>query len=117
MAMATSITTATAKVMKPVTAMAVATAKAMATATAMVTPTATVTAMTTITVIYRNCDVLPLLKFCTNKPILALLLRQFFLGGGKGGFHPKKGCNAPSSGYGFLRKKILHKLYTYCKLL
>jgi hypothetical protein len=45
----------------------------------------------------RNCDVLPLLKFCTNKPILALLLRQFFFwGGGKGAFHPKKGCNALS---------------------
>ncbi len=40
--------------------------------------------------IYRNCDVLPLLKFCTNKPILASLLRQFFLGGVKGGVLPKK---------------------------
>ncbi len=38
----------------------------------------------------RNCDVLPLLKFCTNKPILASLLRQFFLGVGKGGVSPKK---------------------------
>jgi hypothetical protein len=38
----------------------------------------------------RNCNVLPLLKFCTNKPILALLLRQFFLGGGKGGVSPKE---------------------------
>ncbi len=38
----------------------------------------------------RNCDVLPLLKFCTNKPILASLLRQFFFGGGKGGLSPKK---------------------------
>jgi hypothetical protein len=38
----------------------------------------------------RNCDVLPLLKFCKNKPILASLLRQFFLGGGKGGVLPKK---------------------------
>ncbi len=37
-----------------------------------------------------NCDVLPLLKFCTNKPILALLLRQFFFGGGKGGVSPKE---------------------------
>ncbi len=28
----------------------------------------------------------------------------FFLGG-KGAFRPKKGCNAPSTGYGFPRKK------------
>ena len=55
----------------------------------------------------RNCNVLPLLKFCNNKPILASLLRQFFLGGGKGAFCPKKGCNAPFAGYyGFLRKKF-----------
>jgi hypothetical protein len=71
-------------------------------------------------VIDRNCDVLPLLKFCKNKPILASLLRQFFLGGGKGVFCPKKGCNALFAGYyGFLRKKILRKLHTcivsYCK--
>ncbi len=52
----------------------------------------------------RNCDVLPLsledffnyitlmIKFCTNKPIWALLLRQvFFGGGGRGRFAPKKG--------------------------
>ncbi len=39
----------------------------------------------------RNCDVLPLLKFCTNKPILASLLRQFFGGGERGRFAPKKG--------------------------
>ncbi len=38
----------------------------------------------------RNCDVLPLLKFCKNKPILASLLRQFFGGGGKGGVLPQK---------------------------
>ncbi len=31
---------------------------------------------------------------------------SFFFGGGKGAFRPKKGCNAPSAGYGFLRKKI-----------
>jgi hypothetical protein len=49
-----------------------------------------------------NCDVLPLslddllnyttlmLKFCTIKPIWALLLRQGFLGEGKGGVSPKK---------------------------
>ncbi len=28
-----------------------------------------------------------------------------FLGGGKGAFCPKKGCNAPFAGYGFPRKK------------
>ncbi len=44
-----------------------------------------------IKTIDRNCDVLPLLKFCTNKPILALLLRHFFGVGGKGAFRPKKG--------------------------
>ena len=29
----------------------------------------------------------------------------FFGGGVKGAFRPKKGCNAPSVGYGFPRKK------------
>jgi hypothetical protein len=51
----------------------------------------------------RNCDMLPLslddllnyttsmLKFCTNKPIWASLLRQvIFFGGGKGGVLPQK---------------------------
>jgi hypothetical protein len=84
----------------------------------------------TLDEIDRNCDVLPLsledllnyttlrLKFCTNKPIWALLLRQVvFFGGGKWAFRPKKGCNAPSASYGFPRKKILRKLNTYCKLL
>jgi hypothetical protein len=49
-----------------------------------------------------NCDVLPLsledllnyktlmLKFCTNKLIWALLLRQVFFGGGKGSIFPQK---------------------------
>ncbi len=32
----------------------------------------------------------PLLKFCTNKPTLASLLRQFLGGGEKGGVSPKK---------------------------
>ncbi len=61
-------------------------------------------------------------------PIVKVLYKQaniafaaeavFFWGGGKGAFRPKKGCNAPSAGYyGFLRKKILRKLHTYCKLL
>ncbi len=58
-----------------------------------------------------------MLKFCTNKPIWASLLRQGFFGGGKGAFcPPQKRCNAPSAGYRFLRKKILRKLNTYCKL-
>ncbi len=30
-----------------------------------------------------------------------------FLGGGKGVFRPQKGCNAPSAGYGFPRKKAV----------
>jgi hypothetical protein len=71
----------------------------------------------------HNCDMLPLslddllnyttlmLKFCTNKPIWASLLRQIFLGGGeRGRFTQKKS-------YGFPRKKNLRKLNTYCKLL
>jgi hypothetical protein len=77
----------------------------------------------------RNCNVLPLsledllnyttlmLKFCTNKPIWASLMRQVFFWGGKGAFYPKIRCNTPSTGYGFPRKKILRKLITYCKLL
>ncbi len=39
-------------------------------------------------------------------------------GGGKGAFRPKKGCNAPSTGYGFLRKKISAssiRIVSYCK--
>jgi hypothetical protein len=48
----------------------------------------------------HNCDVLPLslevllnytilmLKFCTNKPIWASLLRPVFGGGAPGPFHP-----------------------------
>jgi hypothetical protein len=78
----------------------------------------------------RNCNVLPLsledllnyttlmIKFCTNKPIWASLLRQVFLGGGKGAFRPKKGCNAPSAGYGFPRKKSSAsstRIVSYCK--
>ncbi len=46
-----------------------------------------------------------MLNFCTNKPIWALLLRQDFFLGGEGGVFPQKGCNAPSAGYGFPRKK------------
>ena len=59
-----------------------------------------------------------MLKFCTNKPIWALLLGQFFWGGGgKGAFRPKKGCNAPSAGYRFPRKKISAnsiRILSYC---
>jgi hypothetical protein len=46
-----------------------------------------------------------ILKFCTNKPIWASLLRQVFFGGGKGAFRPKKGYDAPSAGYVLSRKK------------
>ena len=59
-----------------------------------------------------------MIKFCTNKPIWASLLRQFFFGGGKEAFRPKKGCNAPSAGYGFLRKKFSAssiRIVSYCK--
>jgi hypothetical protein len=78
----------------------------------------------------RNCDVLPLsledllnyttllLKFCTNKPIWASLLRQFFFWGGKGAFRPKKEYNAPSASYGFRRKKNSAssiRIVSYCK--
>ncbi len=42
-----------------------------------------------------------------------------FLGGrGKGAFRPKKGCNAPSAGYGFPRKKSSAssiRIVSYCK--
>jgi hypothetical protein len=41
-----------------------------------------------------------------------------FFGGGKGAFCPKKGCNAPSAGYGFPRKKISAssiRIVSYCK--
>jgi hypothetical protein len=59
-----------------------------------------------------------MIKFCTNKPIWASLLRQVFLGGGKGPFCPKKRCNAPSAGYGFPRKKSSAssiRIVSYCK--
>jgi hypothetical protein len=46
-----------------------------------------------------------MLKFCTNKQIWASLLRQVCFFWGKGGVSPPKGCNAPSAGYGFPRKK------------
>ncbi len=42
----------------------------------------------------------------------------FFLGGGKGAFRPKKGCNAPSASYGFPRKKSSAssiRIVNYCK--
>ncbi len=40
-----------------------------------------------------------------------------FFWGGKGAFCPKKGCNAPSAGYRFPKKKKIRKLNMYCKLL
>ncbi len=77
-----------------------------------------------------NCNVLPLsledllnyttllFKFCTNKPIWALLLRQvYFLGGGRGHFAPKKGVTLHPRAMDFREKKILRKLNTYFKLL
>ncbi len=61
-----------------------------------------------------------MLKFCTNKPIWASLLRQVLWGGGgKGEFRPKIRCNAPSAGYGFQRKKRSStssiRIVSYCK--
>ncbi len=80
--------------------------------------------------INRNCDVLPLsledllnykilmLKFCTNKPIWALLLRQVFFGRGeRGHFAQKKSVTLHPQATDFQEKKILPKLNTYCKLL
>ncbi len=41
-----------------------------------------------------------------------------FFWGGKGEFHPKKGCNASSAGYGFREKKSSAssiRIVSYCK--
>ncbi len=82
--------------------------------------------------IYRNCDVLPLcfgdllnhttlmLKFCTNKPMWALLLRQvFFWGGGEGlRFAPKKGVTLHPRAMDFQEKKSFAssiRIVSYCK--
>ena len=45
-------------------------------------------------------------------------MQFFFSGGGKGAFCPKKGCNAPSAGYGFPRKNFSAssiRIVSYCK--
>ncbi len=78
----------------------------------------------------HNCNVLPLslddllnyttllLKFCTNKPIWASLLRQvFFEGGERRRFAQKKGVTLHPRATDFWGKKFLRKLNTYCKLL
>jgi hypothetical protein len=59
-----------------------------------------------------------MIKFCTNIPIWASLLRQVFFGGGNGPLCRKKRCNAPSAGYGFPRKKSFASsicIVSYCK--
>ncbi len=75
-----------------------------------------------------NCNVIPLslddllnhttlmLKFCKNKPIGVLLLRQVFFGGGKGAFCSKKGVTFHQWAKLFQENKILCKFNTYCKL-
>jgi hypothetical protein len=72
-----------------------------------------------IQAIDRNCDVLPLLKFCTNKPILASLLRQFFLGGGRGRFAQKKGVSLLLRAITDFREKKFSassiRIVSYCK--
>ncbi len=83
------------------------------------------------TPINRNCNVLPLsledllnyttlmLKFCTNKPIWASLLRQdFFGGGGRGHFTPKKGVTLYLQATDFDKKKSSAssiRIVRYCK--
>jgi hypothetical protein len=62
----------------------------------------------------------PIVKVLYKQANIGFAAEAVFFWGGKGAFHPKKGCNAPFAGYyGFLRKKILRKLHTcivsYCK--
>jgi hypothetical protein len=61
-----------------------------------------------------------MLKFCTNKPILALLLRQFFFGGGeRGRFAQKKGVTLLPPATDFREKKFsassIIRIVSYCK--
>ncbi len=78
----------------------------------------------------RNCNVLPLslddllnyttimLKFCTNKPIWASLLRQIFFGGERGHFAPKKGVTLHPRAMDFREKKSSAssiRIVSYCK--
>ncbi len=59
-----------------------------------------------------------MLKFCTNKPIWALLLRQVFSGGGRGRFVQKKGVMLHPQATDFREKKSsassIH-IVSYCK--
>ncbi len=60
----------------------------------------------------------PIVKVLYKQANIGFAAEAVFFWGGKGAFHPKKGCNAPFAGYyGFLRKKNLRKLHMYCKLL
>ncbi len=73
----------------------------------------------------RNCNLLPLslddllnhttlmLKFCKNKHIGVLLLRQVFFRGGKRAFCSKKGVTFHPWAKYFREKKILRKFNTY----
>jgi hypothetical protein len=59
-----------------------------------------------------------MLKFYTNKPIWALLLRQFFLGGERGRFTPKKGVMLHPQVTDFQEKKSSSssiRIVSYCK--
>jgi hypothetical protein len=60
-----------------------------------------------------------MLKFCTNKPVWALLLRQVFLGGGeRGRFYPKKGVTLHPQATDFQGKKTSASsicIVSYCK--
>ncbi len=59
-----------------------------------------------------------MLKFCTNKPILASLLKQFFFGGERGHFAPKKGVTLLPQATDFRVKKFSASsicIVSYCK--
>ncbi len=59
-----------------------------------------------------------MLKFCTNKPIWSLLLRQGFFWGGKGVFCPKKGVTLHPQVMDFREKKSSAssiRIVSYCK--
>ncbi len=84
-----------------------------------------------VLMIDRNCDMLPLslddllnyttlmLKFCTNKPIWASLLRQVFLWGvERGRFTQKKGVTLHPRSTDFQEKKSSAssiRIVSYCK--
>ncbi len=59
-----------------------------------------------------------MLKFCANKPILASLLRQFFLGRERGRFTQKKGVTLLLRATDFQEKKFSAssiRIVSYCK--